>query len=147
MGFSDTLKELLDQGMVVSKDLAAKAGEKAQDLGAKGMEASRGFAAKAGAKLQELGEKGVLTLEIKQLEGQIKKLIGLLGAEVYRFMEQGGSAANDAESPPEAENAANENSRGFPPEIRKIYDQITSVKETIERKETELKNIGAKGEK
>ena len=124
MGFSDTIKELMDQGMVVSKDLAVKAGGKAQDLGSKGMEASKDLASKAGAKIQELGEKGVLMLETKQLEGQVKKLITLLGAEHYRLFEEGNFSA-DA------------------PEIQKILGQITSIKETMEKKESELKNSGA----
>ena len=121
MGFSDTLKELLDQGLTVSKDIASKAGEKAVDWGAKGLEASREFAAKAGAKLQELGEKGVLMLEIKQLESQTRKLIGLLGAQAYSLYAEEKSFS--------AEN----------PEIEKILGQITSVKEALEKKETELK--------
>ena len=121
MGFNDTLKKLLDQGLAVSKDMAAKAGEKAQDWGVKGLEASRGFASKAGAKLQELGEKGALILEIKNLEGQARKLIGLLGAEVYSLFEQG--------KPFSAEESG----------IEKILGQITAVKETLEKKETELK--------
>ncbi|MCL1812448.1 MAG: hypothetical protein FWG29_02870 [Treponema sp.] len=124
MGFSETLKELLDQGMVVSKELGTKASEKAQDWGTKGLEASKEFASKAGAKLQELGEKGALMLEIKQLEGKTKKLISLLGAEVYSLFEQ--------EKPFSAEE----------PEIGTILGQITSLKETLEKKETELKNIG-----
>jgi len=121
MGFSETLKELLDQGLAVSKDLAAKAGEKAQDWGTKGLEASRDIASKAGAKLQELGEKGVLMLEIKQLEGQTRKLIGLLGAEVYSRYEQ--------KQPISAEDS----------EIEKILGQIASLKETMEKKDAELK--------
>ena len=125
MGFSETIKELLDQGLAVSKDLAVKAGEKAQDWGTKGLEASMGFASKAGAKLQELGEKGVLMLEIKQLEGQTKKLIGLLGVEHYRLVEQGAFSADN-------------------PEIVQILGQITSIKEILEKKEAELKSIGAK---
>ena len=172
MGFSDTLKELLDQGLSTSKELAAKtgekavdlgskgleaskefaakAGEKAADLGSKGLEASKGVAVKAGTKLQELGQKGSLMLEIKQLEGRTKKLIALLGVEVYEFMEQsagagGAESSGDAEAPAEGESATDGNPWGFPPEIRTIYDQLISIKETIERKETELKNIGAKG--
>ena len=121
MGFSETLKVLLDQGMSVSKELAAKAGEKAQDWGSKGLRASKDFAAKAGAKLQELGEKGALILEIKQLEGKTKKLIGLLGVAVYNLYEQ--------KKPIGA----------VEPEIEQILNQITSLKETMENKETELK--------
>ena len=124
MGFSETLKELLDQGLAVSKELASKAGEKAQDWGTKGLEASKEFASKAGAKLQELGEKGALMLEIKQLEGKTKKLISLLGAEIYSLYDQ--------EKPFSAED----------PLIENILSQITSLKEILENKETELKNIG-----
>ena len=68
MTFSERMKEVLDQGVAVSKE----------------------FAVKAGAKAQDLGERGVLMLEIRQLESQAQKLIGRLGAEAYRtFMEQG----------------------------------------------------------
>ena len=68
MTFLDRMKELLDQGVAASKELAVKAGAKAQDL----------------------GERGVLMLEIRQLESQAQKLIGRLGTETYRlFTEQG----------------------------------------------------------
>ena len=83
MTFSERMRELLEQGAVVSKEFAAKAGEKAQDWGSRGLSASREFAAKAGAKAQELGEIGVLKLEIKQFEAQAQKLIARLGAEAY----------------------------------------------------------------
>ena len=62
MSFSDRMKELLDQGVTVSKE----------------------FAVKAGAKAQDLGERGVMMVEVRQLEGQAQKLIGRLGAEVYQ---------------------------------------------------------------
>lgn len=124
MGFSSTLKEILDQGLAVSKDFAVKAGEKAQDWSARGVEASMDFVSKAGTKIQELGEKGVLALEIKRLEGQAKKLIAFLGAEVYSLHEQ--NSAFDAGEP----------------EIKDILDKIASVKETIDKKEEEMKNIG-----
>ena len=120
MGFSETLNKLLDQGLVVSRELAAKAGEKAQDWGTKGLEASREFASKAGAKLQELGEKGAMMLEMKQLEGQVKKLIGLLGAEVYRLHAEEKPFSSDV------------------PEIEKILGQINILKEELEKKEAEL---------
>ena len=68
MTFVERMKELLDQGVAVSKD----------------------FAVKAGAKAQDLGERGVLMLEIRQLEGQAQKLIGRLGTEAYQaFTERG----------------------------------------------------------
>ena len=62
MTFSERMKELLDQGVTASKELALK----------------------AGAKAQELGERGILLLEIKQLEGQAQKLMGRLGNEAYK---------------------------------------------------------------
>ena len=117
MGFNDTLRELLDQGKAVSRDLAAKAGEAAQDWSAR----SKGFAARAGAKVQELGEKGVIMLEIKQLESQAKKLLGLLGTEVYNLVERGETWNSDE------------------PGIQNIIAEISSVKESIEIREEALK--------
>lgn len=61
MTFGERMKDMLDQGLAVSKD----------------------FAVKAGAKAQELGERGILMLEIKQLEGQAQKLLTRLGNEAY----------------------------------------------------------------
>jgi len=61
MAFIDRMRELVDQGVTVSKD----------------------FAVKAGAKAQDLGERGVMMIEIRQLENQAQKLIGRLGAETY----------------------------------------------------------------
>jgi hypothetical protein len=67
MTFSERMKELLDQGMAASKDLALKAGAKAKDL----------------------GERGILMLEIKQLEGQAQKYLSKLGNEAYKtFVEK-----------------------------------------------------------
>jgi capsule polysaccharide export protein KpsE/RkpR len=121
MAFSDTLKELLDQGLQVSKEIASRAGEKAQDWGSKGLEASRDFAAKAGARVQELGEKGVLILEIKQLESQARKLIGGLGAEVCAAFEQG-AASVQAEDPP----------------VKELMAKIRAVKNSIDEREAEI---------
>ncbi|MDR1419234.1 MAG: hypothetical protein LBI86_02560 [Treponema sp.] len=68
MTFGERMKEIVEQGISVSKDLAVKAGAKAQDL----------------------GERGVLMLEVRQLEGQAQKLVGRLGAEAYEaFAERG----------------------------------------------------------
>ena len=96
------MKELLDQGVDASRDLAAKAGAKAQDL----------------------GERGVLMIEIKQLEGQAKKLMGRLGNEAYRIFSELGQDSVSKELP----------------EIRGILDEISGVRSSIERKESELKN-------
>jgi len=124
MGFSDTLKEILDQGVAASRELAAKAGEKAHDWGTRSIEASKDFASKAGAKIQELGEKGVLLLEIKQLESRAKKLIAFLGAEIYRrYMENTAFSAEESD-------------------VKAILNNISSIKETIDQKEEEMKAIG-----
>ena len=66
MTFSESMKELLEQGMAASKE----------------------FAVKAGAKAQDLGERGVLALEIKQLEGQAQKLLGRLGNVAYQALSE-----------------------------------------------------------
>jgi len=67
MTFGERMKDVLEQGWAVSKDIAAKAGAKAQDL----------------------GERGILMLEVKQLENQAEKLISRLGNEAYiAFTEQ-----------------------------------------------------------
>ncbi|MDR2133875.1 MAG: hypothetical protein LBP27_02115 [Treponema sp.] len=102
MGFSERMKELLDQGVAASKE----------------------FAVKAGAKAQDLGERGVLMLEMKQLEGQAKKLMGRLGAEVYKAFEKGSSVSFGD------------------PEISAILGEIGPVKEAIEKKEQEIRSRG-----
>ena len=61
MTFSERMKDVFDQGWAASKELAAKAGAKAQDL----------------------GERGLLMLEIKQLESQAQKLLTRMGNEAY----------------------------------------------------------------
>ena len=76
MAFIERMKELLDQGVAASKD----------------------FAAKAGAKAQDLGERGVLMVEIRQLESQAQKLIGRLGTEAYQTFTERGEQTLSAES-------------------------------------------------
>jgi len=61
MTFSERMKEMLEQGWTASKELAAKAGAKAQDL----------------------SERGILMWDIKQLESQAQKLMTGLGNTVY----------------------------------------------------------------
>ena len=78
MAFTERMKELLDQGVTVSKE----------------------FAVKAGAKAQDLGERGVLMLEIKQLESQAQKLIGRLGTEAYQTFTERGEETLSRESTP-----------------------------------------------
>jgi hypothetical protein len=62
MGIGEKMKGFLEQSAQTSKELASKAGAKAQNL----------------------GEQGVLLLEIKKLKGQIEKLTDSLGREVYQ---------------------------------------------------------------
>ena len=102
MTFSERMKEILEQGIAVSKDLAVKAGAKAQDL----------------------GERGILMLEIKQLEGQAQKLLTRLGTEAYKSFTEYDSPVVDRENV----------------EIRTILEQISIVKDAIEKKEFDLKN-------
>jgi hypothetical protein len=121
MAFKDTLRELLDQSIQVSKEMASRAGETAHTWGNKGLDASKDFAAKAGAKVQELGEKGVLVLEIKQLENQAKKLLGGLGAEVYAAFEKGASSLNFEDQG-----------------IKDLLTEISAVKSAIDKREAEI---------
>jgi hypothetical protein len=123
MTFSERMRELLEQGAVVSREFAVKSGEKAQDWGSRGLEASKEFAAKAGAKAQELGEIGVLKLEIKQFEGQAQKLIARLGAEAYSSFTEAGALSVSRDEPA----------------VRAILGEIAAIKESIERREEDLR--------
>jgi peptidoglycan hydrolase CwlO-like protein len=73
-------------------------GDKLKGYLGKGMETTRDLMAKAGAKAQDLGEKGVLKLEIAQLQSQIQKLLSRLGSEVYAsFVEKGVASISSSE--------------------------------------------------
>jgi hypothetical protein len=76
MTFSERMKDVLEQGWAASKDLAVKAGAKAQDL----------------------GERGILMLEIKQLENQAQKLLTRLGSEAYIAFTESGKSAVDRDA-------------------------------------------------
>jgi hypothetical protein len=124
MAFSDRMKELFDQGVAASKEFASQIGEKAQDWGEKGYKASKDFVSKAGAKAQDLGERGVLMVEIRQLEGQAQRLINSLGTEIYHaFVEKGAKSVTVST-----------------PEVKKILSEIAVIKDSIEKKDAELKN-------
>ena len=112
MTFSERMKELLDQGMAVSKEMLDQ-----------GIAASKEFAIKAGARAQDLGERGVLMVEIKRLEYRAEKLLGQLGNEVYRAFTERGQEAVERNMP----------------EIQTIMEDISKLKETLEQKESELK--------
>jgi hypothetical protein len=98
--------------------------ERMKEMFDQGLSASKEFATKAGAKAQDLGERGIMMLEIKQLESQAGKLISRLGNEAYRTF-----VVNNQES-------INRDA----PEMKIILGEIAAIKETIEKKETELKN-------
>ena len=68
MNFSERMKNIVDQGIKASKELAKQAGEKAQ----------------------QWGEMGVLKLEIIQLRNQAEKMTARLGAEVYAVLVENG---------------------------------------------------------
>ncbi|MCL2180953.1 MAG: hypothetical protein FWB83_09750 [Treponema sp.] len=104
MTFSERMKEMLEQGWAASKDLAMKAGAKAQDL----------------------GEKGLLMWDIKQLENQAQKLLSRLGSEVYIAFTDRGQPAVDKEAI----------------EIRTILEELSVIRDQVERKEAELKLKG-----
>ncbi|MDR1374200.1 MAG: hypothetical protein LBJ24_04435 [Treponema sp.] len=118
MTFSERMKFLLDQSFQASRELAAKAGEKAQGLGEKSVELMN----KAADKAQDLGERGVLMLEIKQLEGQAQKLVARLGSEVYRIFVEQGERSLSADAPA----------------VKAVLDEIALIRESIEKREAEL---------
>jgi len=98
--------------------------ERMKDLLDQGWAASKEFAIKAGAKAQDLGERGILMLDIKQLEAQAQKLLTRLGNEVYKaFTEQDRNTIDRSETV-----------------FKNILDELSSIKEQVEKKETELKS-------
>ena len=97
--------------------------ERMREVLEQGVAASKEFAMKAGAKAQDLGERGILMLEIKQLESQAQRLIGRLGNEAYRGFVDEDKAAVSRDAP----------------EISGILSEISRVRDTIEKKESELK--------
>lgn len=103
MTFSERMKEALDQGLAASKDIAAKAGAKAQNLGGQ----------------------GVLMLEIKQLEGQAQKLLTRMGTEMYIAFTERGKDTIDKEEVI----------------FKSILEELALLKDSIEKKEAELRNL------
>jgi hypothetical protein len=96
--------------------------DKVKDAMGQSLQASRDFMSKAGAKAQDLGEKGVLKLEIVQLKGQVQKLLGTLGHEVYASLAEKNLGTISSEDPV----------------IKGILSEISSIKEAIDNKEKEL---------
>ena len=102
MTFSERMRDMLEQGWAASKELAVKAGAKAQDL----------------------SERGMLMWDIKQLENQAQKLLARLGTAAYTaFTERSYSSLDRDDS-----------------EIKTILDEISAIKDALEKKESELKD-------
>ena len=89
-----------------------------------GWAASKEFAVKAGAKAQDLGEKGVMMWDIKQLEGQAQKCLTKLGNEAYMAFTDRGQSTIERDAV----------------EFRTILEELSIIREQIEKKEAELKN-------
>ncbi|NLJ45332.1 MAG: hypothetical protein GX430_02075 [Treponema sp.] len=77
MTFSEKIKNIVNTGLDTSKDILAKAGEKAQ----------------------QWGEMGVLKVEIVQLRSQAEKMTARLGAEVYEVLVEKGQKTVSRETP------------------------------------------------
>jgi uncharacterized small protein (DUF1192 family) len=97
--------------------------ERMKGLLEQGASASKELVLKAGAKAQELGERGGLMLDMKLLENQAQKLISKLGAEVYQEFAEKGEPAVSAQLPA----------------VQELLSQIAALRETIERKDAELR--------
>ena len=100
--------------------------ERMKNILEQGWAASKEFAIKAGEKAQDLGERGILMWDIKQLENQAQKLITRLGSEAYIAFTERDQATIDRESI----------------EFRSILEELSLIKEQIDKKDGELKNRG-----
>ncbi|MDR2602775.1 MAG: hypothetical protein LBC53_10075 [Spirochaetaceae bacterium] len=76
-GFFESMKSALSEGWEASKDLASKAGSRAQ----------------------EIGEKGLVTVEIKKLEFNMERLVKKLGLEAYQLFVENGQESISAKHP------------------------------------------------
>lgn len=90
-----------------------------------GLKTSRDLFGKAKEKAKDLGEIGVIKFEIMQLENQAEKLVAQLGSNVYRVLID------------EEHNTVSRNT----PDIKEVLNQIEDVKQQIEKKEADLKNV------
>jgi len=98
--------------------------QRMKELLEQGWNASKEFAIKASEKAQDLGERGILMWDIKQLENQAQKLISRLGSEAYVAFTERGNSTIDKDAV----------------EFRVILDELTQIREQIEKKEYDLKN-------
>ena len=97
--------------------------ERMKDLLEQGWAVTKEAAVKAGAKAQDLGERGLLMWDIKQLENQAQKQLTRLGTEVFLLFTEKEQTSIQSDAA----------------EIKTILEEITKIKDTIERKEAELK--------
>ena len=97
--------------------------ERMKDLLEQGWAVTKEAAVKAGAKAQDLGERGLLMWDIKQLENQAQKQLTRLGTEAFLLFTEKGQPSIQSDSE----------------KIRTILEEIAKIKDTIERKESELK--------
>ena len=98
--------------------------QRMKELLEQGWNASKEFAIKASEKAQDLGERGILMWDIKQLENQAQKLISRLGSEAYVAFTERGNSTIDKDAV----------------EFRIILEELTQIREQIEKKEYDLKN-------
>ncbi|MDR1870159.1 MAG: hypothetical protein LBQ82_09270 [Treponema sp.] len=98
--------------------------ERMKEVLEQGWAASKDFAVKAGAKAQDLSERGMLMIEIKQLESQAQKLLTRMGNEAYIAFTEHDQGSIDRETA----------------EFRTILDEIAVIKDSIEKKEADLRN-------
>lgn len=104
----DRVSNALDKGFQTSKELFEKAGDRARDL----------------------GERGVVRFEIMQLENQVEKLIGKLGARAYElFIKEGKSSVTKS-------------SAG----VKDLLEEIAQLEARITEKESTLAKMKASGD-
>ncbi len=96
----DRLSNSLDKGFQTSRDLFQKAGDRARDL----------------------GERGVVRFEIMQLESQVEKLTGKLGARAYElFIKEGKGSVTKTTSG-----------------VKELLEEIASLEARVTEKESAL---------
>ncbi len=92
-----------------------------------GLASSRELYGKAKERAKDLGEKGLLRYELMQLQKEAESLLGELGGRVYDALARKGQSGVSLATPGIKETVA---------EIERIHDQI-------EKKEADLKTVGA----
>lgn len=99
--------------------------DRVQETIDQGLKSSKELFGKARDKAKDLGEIGVLRFEMKQLENQAEKLIAKLGSKTYEALVV------------EEKKTVSANTPG----IKEILNAIAGVKQEIELKEQQVKDI------